>query len=295
MPDSDSVVPLRPAARATRRIARAKVNLFLHLRGLRDDGYHQLESLAVFPDIGDVVELEDGPGLGLTLDGPFALDLPAGGGNLVLAAAERLAEAAALARPRAALRLTKNLPVAAGIGGGSSDAAAALALLAEAWGIAVPPTLALALGADVPVCCRCPAPTWMRGIGDRLAPGPALPDAWIVLANPLRPVETRAVFRATVQKEGPAMAPLPAPGLPAFDALVAWLAEGRNDLQPAAVTLCPAIGTVLEALSDAPLARMSGSGATCFALHCGEAAALAQAARLRTEHPEWWVVAARLA
>ncbi|MEM9782850.1 MAG: 4-(cytidine 5'-diphospho)-2-C-methyl-D-erythritol kinase [Pseudomonadota bacterium] len=279
---------------ALRRLARAKVNLFLHLRGLREDGYHLLESLVVFPELGDVIELEPGPGLGLALDGPFAWDVPIDGDNLVLAAAERLAAATGVARPSAALRLVKNLPVASGIGGGSADAAAALALCAEAWDVEVPDGLALEIGADVPVCCEAPRPMIMRGIGERLSAGPALPDAWLVLVNPRQPLSTPAVFKATAEKTQPAMQPWPETGFDDVEALADWLRNGRNDLQPAAMTLCPVIAEVLEALSDALMARMSGSGATCFGLFADKAAALAAAERLRCDHPAWWASAGRL-
>ncbi|MDT8342886.1 MAG: 4-(cytidine 5'-diphospho)-2-C-methyl-D-erythritol kinase [Thermohalobaculum sp.] len=272
--------------------APAKVNLFLHLRGQRADGYHLLESLAVFPAIGDVLAAEPGPGLSLAIDGPFAAALPAGGDNLVLRAAAALAAATGVKRPGAALRLVKSLPVASGIGGGSSDAAATLRLLARHWGVAVPEGLALQLGADVPVCLRAPRATLMAGVGERLAPAPALPGFWMVLVNPLRAVETRAVFGATARKDLPPGPAAPAGGLAGFDALVDWLGAQRNDLEPAARLLCPAIGEVLAALSDAPLARMSGSGATCFALHHDAATALPQAARIRAAAPGWWVAAA---
>lgn len=277
---------------AMREAAPAKVNLFLHLRGQRADGYHLLESLAVFPAIGDVLEAETGPGLSLALDGPFGLDLPGGDGNLVLRAAEMLAEAAGIRRPRAALRLVKNLPIASGIGGGSSDAAAALRLLARLWKVAVPEAVAPALGADVPVCLAAPRATMMAGIGERLAPAPAMPAFWIVLINPLKAVETRAVFRETAEKDLPAGPPAPERGFARFAELVGWLAAQRNDLEPAARRLCPEIGEVLRALDDAPLARMSGSGATCFALHAEQAQALAQADRIRASSPGWWVAAA---
>lgn len=275
--------------------APAKVNLFLHLRGLRADGYHLLESLAVFPGVGDVIEAEDGPGLSLSLDGPFGWDLPAGGDNLVLRAAEMLAQACAIARPRAALRLTKNLPVASGIGGGSSDAAAALRVLARRWGVSVPKGLAERLGADVPVCLAAPRATLMAGVGEQLTPGPAMPDFWMVLVNPLRSVETRAVFRATVEKDHPPGPAAPGQGFRDFPSLVDWLRAQRNDLEPAARHLCPEIGEVLAALGDAPLARMSGSGATCFALHQTAEAALSHADRIRAQAPGWWVTAAPVA
>lgn len=275
--------------------APAKVNLFLHLRGLRADGYHLLDSLAVFPGVGDVLDVEDGPGLSLALEGPFGWDLPAGGDNLVLRAAEMLAAACGIERPRAALRLTKNLPVASGIGGGSSDAAAALRILARLWGISVPEGLAERLGADVPVCLAVPRATMMAGVGERLAPGPSMPDFWMVLVNPLHAVGTRAVFAATTEKDLPAGPAAPAEGFKDFPALIGWLHAQRNDLEPAARSLCPEIGDVLAALSDAPLARMSGSGATCFALHEKAADALAHADQLRVRSPGWWVAAAPVA
>lgn len=280
------------AAEPLSQLARAKVNLFLHLRGQRADGYHLLESLAVFPAIGDLLEAESGPGLSLALDGPFARELSADGDNLVLRAARALAEAAGLARPRAALRLVKNLPVASGIGGGSSDAAAALRLLARLWNVGLPADLAARLGADVPVCLAAPGATLMAGVGERLAPAPAMPGFWMVLVNPLRSVETRAVFAATVRKDLPPGPAAPAGGFAGFADLVGWLRAQRNDLEPAASALCPAIPEVLEALAGAPLARMSGSGATCFALHETGPEAIAQAERLRAAAPGWWVAAA---
>jgi 4-diphosphocytidyl-2-C-methyl-D-erythritol kinase len=271
-------------------LARAKVNLFLHVRGLRPDGMHLVESLAVFPDLGDVLRAEDGPGLGLALAGPFADALGTGGDNLVLRAAEALARAQAI-EARAALTLEKRLPVASGIGGGSADAAAALRLLSRLWGVAVPEGLAPSLGADVPVCLSARA-QWMAGVGERCTPCGPLPPFWIVLANPMVGVPTGAVFSALERRDNPAATPPPAAGLGRFAALADWLAAQRNDLEAPARALCPAVGAVLDALRDAPLARMSGSGATCFALHETQADALAQADALRARHPGWWVAAA---
>ncbi|GMG82080.1 4-(cytidine 5'-diphospho)-2-C-methyl-D-erythritol kinase [Paralimibaculum aggregatum] len=282
-----------PAAGAgAAEFAPAKVNLYLHLRGRRADGYHLLESLAVFPRLGDRLWAEPAQRLSLAIDGPFAAGLPADGGNLVLRAAARLAEATGV-RSGAALRLEKSLPVASGIGGGSADAAGALRLLARLWGVQVPEGLALGLGADVPVCLA-PRARVMSGIGERLAPAPRMPEAWILLVNPLVSVATGAVFAALERREGPPGPPPPPAGFADFAGLVDWLAAQRNDLAPAAIRCCPAIGEVLEALAPAPLARMSGSGATCFALHADRAAALAAAARLRAARPGWWVAAAPL-
>ena len=277
--------------------APAKVNLYLHLRGRRADGYHLLDSLAVFPAIGDRLSVAPGPGLSLEIDGPFGAGLMAEPDNLVLRAARALAEAHGLA-PDAALRLDKHLPVASGVGGGSSDAAAALRLLSRLWGVAIPDRLAVSLGADVPVCLGAPEPRLMAGIGERLAPAPPMPAFWMVLVNPGAAVATGAVFAAAERRDTP---PVPAPPpLTDFAALTGWLAHQRNDLQAAAVALCPAIAEVLAALGSAelggaPLARMSGSGATCFALHGGEAGAVAQADRLRRACPDWWIEAAPVA
>jgi 4-diphosphocytidyl-2-C-methyl-D-erythritol kinase len=280
------------AERALSQAAPAKVNLYLHLRGRRADGYHNLDSLVVFPAIADRLSVAPGSGLSLEIDGPFGAGLTAEPGNLVLRAARALAGAHGL-RPDAALRLEKHLPVASGIGGGSSDAAAALRLLSRLWGVAIPDGLALTLGADVPVCLTAPQPRCMAGIGEQLAPAPAMPEFWMVLANPQVAVATGAVFEAVEQRENPPGPP--PPPLTGFAALTGWLAHQRNDLQPAAVSACPAIAEVLAALDDAPLARMSGSGATCFALHGGEAGAMAQADRLRRARPGWWVEAAAVA
>jgi 4-diphosphocytidyl-2-C-methyl-D-erythritol kinase len=277
------------AKSALTELAPAKVNLYLHLRGRRADGYHLLDSLVVFPAIGDRLTAAAGQGLSLRIDGPFGAGLAADPDNLVLRAARALAKAHAMP-PNAALRLEKHLPIASGIGGGSSDAAGALRLLSRLWGVDVPEELALSLGADVPVCLAAPQPRLMAGIGEHLSPAPPMPDFWMVLANPGVAVATGAVFAAVNQRDNPSAPPMPS--LTGFAALIDWLAQQRNDLQPAAISACPAIAEVLAALSDAPLARMSGSGATCFALHADAADAATQADRLRCAHPDWWVIVA---
>lgn len=272
--------------------ARAKVNLYLHLCGQRADGYHLLDSLAVFPDIGDVVSVSSETGPELEIAGPHAGPLKAQpvDRNLVLGAARAMAGSAGRALD-VSLRLEKNLPVASGIGGGSSDAAAALRLLARLWQCEVPGGLALRLGADVPVCLRAPEPTRMQGIGEILTPVPELPDFAMVLVNPGVEVPTGAVFSGVADKNPP-----PGPAMPErfgnFEVFVDWLGQQRNDLQPAAETICPEIGRVLQSLSDAPLARMSGSGATCFALFESAAQADRAAEQLRGTVPGWWVAAA---
>ncbi|MGY6411590.1 MAG: 4-(cytidine 5'-diphospho)-2-C-methyl-D-erythritol kinase [Alkalilacustris sp.] len=266
--------------------APAKVNLTLHVTGRRADGYHLLDSLVVFAGVGDRLRLRPAEGLALALEGPFAAGIPAGEDNLVLRAARALGPG-----PGALLVLDKRLPPASGLGGGSGDAAAAMRLVARHRGQAAPdPAAGLPLGADVPVCLAG-RPTRMAGIGERLTPCPALPPVWLVLVNPGVETPTAAVFGALERREG---APMPEtlPAWPDAVALAGWLGAMRNDLEAPARALFPVVGTVLEALSAQPgcgLARMSGSGATCFGLFAsaGEAAAAAQ--RLRADRPGWWV------
>jgi 4-diphosphocytidyl-2-C-methyl-D-erythritol kinase len=286
---AEAAAPASGAPPSRDVLAPAKVNLSLQLRGRRPDGYHLLDSLVVFPAVGDVLAVEPSPTLSLAVRGPFAEGLSTGAENLVLRAAEALARHHGIA-DGAALRLTKNLPLASGIGGGSSDAAAALNLLSRFWGVAVPDGLALSLGADVPVCCAAPRAMRMQGIGERLSPAPRLPPFWLVLANPRTAVPTAAVFAGVRDRNPPPAPPAPEGGFAGFDAFVRWLALQRNDLQAPAMALCPAIGEMLAALSGAPVARMSGSGATCFAVVEREAQALALADRLRPRG--WWVAAA---
>ncbi|MFT6226742.1 MAG: 4-diphosphocytidyl-2-C-methyl-D-erythritol kinase [Paracoccaceae bacterium] len=276
-------------------IARAKVNLHLHVTGRRDDGYHLLDSLVVFPELGDAIEVEASSVLSLTIAGTFAGALGAGPDNLVLRAAEALrAEAGVTAG--AAIRLTKSLPLASGIGGGSADAAATLRALIRLWRLDLAPArlaaLALRLGADVPVCLSA-APRWMSGIGEDLAPAPALPPCWLVLANPLRDTPTPAVFAALTRRDAQHAARPIAPFADA-GALAGWLSGLRNDLEPAAEGLIPEIADIRTAIAAQPgclLARMSGSGATCFGLFTGAEDALAARAALP---PRLWRAAAPL-
>jgi 4-diphosphocytidyl-2-C-methyl-D-erythritol kinase len=282
--------------------APAKVNLTLHVLGRRADGWHELDSVVAFAGCCDWLTFEPAEALSLTIAGPTAAAVGPTEDNLVLRAARALAERV----PRLRLghfRLRKGLPVAAGLGGGSSDAAAALRALAAANALAPDdPRLfaaAAAVSSDAPVCL-CPAARSMAGRGERLGPPLGLPPLPAVLANPGVAVATPAVFAALGLVAG---APLDAPPAPRFkmgdsaaDTLAA-LAAGRNDLQLSAIRIAPAIGDALEALArldGVRLARMSGSGATCFALfddrHCA-----AQAARkLRAAHPGWWVRATYL-
>jgi 4-diphosphocytidyl-2-C-methyl-D-erythritol kinase len=268
--------------------APAKVNLFLHVTGRRADGYHLLDSLVVFAGVGDTLRAEAAETLSLQVTGPFAAGLAGEVDNLVLRAARALAEEAGVA-PRGRLTLEKNLPVASGIGGGSADAAAALRLLSRLWGLPVEPAvlarLAAGLGADVPVCLAGRA-SRMGGIGERLAPAPALPDCGLVLVNPRVGVATAEAFRA--RRGSWSEAALLPQGWTDAAAMAADLARSRNDLEPAAIGLQPVIGEVLAALRAMPsclLARMSGSGATCFGVFADAAAAANAAPSLR---PDWW-------
>jgi 4-diphosphocytidyl-2-C-methyl-D-erythritol kinase len=272
--------------------ASAKVNLFLHVGERRADGFHPLQSLAVFTDAGDVLRAEAASTLTLAIDGPFAPGLAAEGDNLVLRAA-RLLEAQAGTPAGAALALTKNLPVASGIGGGSADAAAALRALKQLWKLEVDDgaleKIAAALGSDVPVCLAS-ASAIMEGRGEVLTPV-TVPPLPLLLVNPGVAVPTREVFAALKQRSGTGMA-LPRDGFADADALLHFLAVTRNDLQAPACDLQPVIAEVLAALAALPdvrLARMSGSGATCFALFAGGQACADGAWTLRTAHPDWWV------
>jgi 4-diphosphocytidyl-2-C-methyl-D-erythritol kinase len=260
--------------------APAKVNLFLHVTGRRDDGYHLLDSLAVFGPVEDTLEAAPAPTLSLSVEGPFGAALADESDNLVLRAARALAEAMAGDGPRrgAALRLTKRLPVASGIGGGSADAAAALRLLDRLWGLGFGAerlaVLAAALGADVPVCVRS-RPTRMGGVGEELSPAPALPECGLLLANPGVALATAAVFRARTGGFSATAAALPRAWADAAG-MARDLRALNNDLQAPAVALCPVVGEVLAALGALPgclMARMSGSGATCFGLFANAAGA----------------------
>ncbi|MFN3744073.1 MAG: 4-(cytidine 5'-diphospho)-2-C-methyl-D-erythritol kinase [Hyphomicrobiaceae bacterium] len=279
--------------------ARAKINLTLRVLGRRPDGYHELESLVAFADFGDEITLCAGAPVGVTVRGPFAPAID--GENIAARALQRLAEVAP-ALTLGAIEIEKRLPVAAGIGGGSADAAAVLRAVRRAntreaaavdW-----VALAASLGADVPVCLANTA-QFMWGIGRETAPLPALPALPAVLVNPGVPLATAAVFRALGAP--PAAARNAPPEVPAqfadMAAVVAYLRARGNDLQPAAMALCPAIGTVLAALAAEPgtlAAGMSGSGPTCFAIAETAATAEAAARSVRARHPGWWAVATTL-
>jgi 4-diphosphocytidyl-2-C-methyl-D-erythritol kinase len=277
--------------------APAKVNLTLRVLGRRADGYHELESLVVFADFGDRLSFARTGDLALTVRGPSAEAAGASDDNLVCKAARALA-ARRPAIKLGAFDLDKRLPVAAGLGGGSSDAAAALRLLADANGVARDdPDLyaaARATGADVPVCFD-PRPRIMRGIGEKLSAPLALPPLPAVLVNPGVALPTRAVFAGW--KASPAAALLDEAALEKLAAardLVRLVAEQANDLEPSAMALQPSVAEVLAALRELPgctLARMSGSGATCFGLFGTSEEASAAERALSVGHPTWWAKA----
>lgn len=264
--------------------APAKVNLSLHVTGQRTDGYHLLDSLVAFVDVGDRVTVSLGEGMRIT--GPQADALQPDEDNLCLKAARAMGGGVAIA-------LEKVLPVSSGVGGGSADAAAVLRAM-ERMGRPLPNREAvLALGADVPVCLAG-QPVRMQGVGEKLTPV-ALPRAWLVLANPGVAVSTPAVFRALACRENAAM-----PAIPAFadpDRLAEFLKAQRNDLAEPAFRLAPVIADAVAALAAQPdclIARMSGSGATCFGLFRDEATASAAQSRLHQQSPDWWVASGRM-
>jgi 4-diphosphocytidyl-2-C-methyl-D-erythritol kinase len=276
---------------ALRRLAPAKINLHLHVTGRRPDGYHLIDSLVGLVGVGDRLSVTPADGISLTVEGPYAAMAGGGEANLVLRAARGLAELCRIERG-AALVLEKHLPVAAGLGGGSSDAAAALRLLAALWGVTPDPAaldrLALSLGADVPACLSG-RPALVGGIGEQIAPT-WLPPAHILLANPRIELPTPRVFAALAGRFAP---PAEADAMPG-DAigLAAMLAKRRNDLEAPARELVPVIGTVIDRLRRLPgalLARMSGSGATCFALFATAATAATAATELARDEPGWWI------
>jgi 4-diphosphocytidyl-2-C-methyl-D-erythritol kinase len=271
------------ANNAVRIFAPAKINLFLHVGEKRSDGFHALESLAVFVDVGDELAFRASDDLSLRIEGPFGGNLAAGDDNLVLKAARALSATAQIV-------LTKNLPVASGIGGGSADAAAALRGLNELCGLGRRDleNVAATLGSDVPVCVASRA-AWMEGRGEILTPAdiPCMP---MVLVNPGVAVSTAEVFRRLQKRSG-----LGRRAATPID-LMQFLGTTANDLEAPACEIQPVIGDVLgalRALPDVRLSRMSGSGATCFAVFGNKESASHAARILSVAHPGWWVRAAK--
>jgi len=291
-----------PGAAGYSLSAPAKLNLYLHVTGRRDDGLHRLDSLVVFADIGDRLDVAAADALSLRVTGRFgeALGDTASDDNLVMRAARLLKQEAGLAEDRgAAISLEKRLPVAAGLGGGSADAAAALHGLCALWRISPGDDdlarMAIALGADVPVCLAS-RPSFVGGVGEVLDPAPALPEVHVALVNPAVALSTASVFAALKVNHAARagrfdVAPRHAAGLAAI------VSARGNDLEAPARKLCPAVDDVLTELgrqTGCLLARMSGSGATCFGLFETAAAAAGAVRTITDRRPDWWAVSAAL-
>lgn len=280
-------------------LARAKVNLALHITGQREDGYHTLDSLVVFPELGDVVAVKPAPQLSLKISGEFSEKIqgdPAH--NLVNKAAQLLAEHLP-SSSGALIELEKSLPVAAGIGGGSADAAATLRALTKLWGVSPAPkdlsNLSLSLGADVPMCLE-EKPARIRGIGEVIEPVKDFPTGAMVLVNPMIEISTPTIFNALEKKDNSPLPEMPAE-FESMKELANWLKTCRNDLQKPAISLTSEISEVLDLLASQPetlIARMSGSGATCFALCETLEAAQKIASHLQEIRSNWWIKAARV-
>lgn len=276
-------------------LAPAKVNLFLHVGSPAADGYHPLSSLVAFADVGDVVTVSRGDRLSLAVTGPFGAALAREGDNLILRALRALGDAAGIGEPPLAVTLDKRLPIAAGLGGGSSDAAAALRLADRALSLGMDEAalaeVSRVIGADGPMCLRART-AWAEGIGDVLTDAPEMPSLPVLLVNPGVPSPTGAVYRAyDAGGAGQADRP-PDPAIWKLPEVVSWLARQRNDLQAPAIGLQPEIGKALDALGESEglmLARMSGSGATVFGVFGSLDEARDAGTRLRSQYPGWWL------
>jgi len=287
------------AAQSVQHTAPAKINLALHVTGRRDDGYHLLDMFVVFADYGDIIRVEHATRDQFTVSGRFEEGVPLDGGNLVVKARDALRAYIARDLPPVSIHLEKNLPIAAGIGGGSSDAAATLLALNDLWQLKLTADilaeLGLKLGADLPMCLHGAAfgtPLLARGIGEQLSPVEGMPGLDLLLINDGTAVATPAVFQALTKRDHPALALPPQGGV---DAICSYLASTRNDLLPAALKLAPNISDKLDFLREngALFAQMSGSGATCFAIFEDMASADMAASAIRSMNPEWLVISTK--
>ncbi len=278
--------------------APAKINLYLHITGKRDDGYHLLDSLAAFAGVYDTISVRPAATLSLMIDGLFSAGLPVDESNLVMRAAHRLRDLTGV-QDGADISLTKRLPVASGIGGGSADAAATIKALARLWSIHPGQHdlsgLALDLGADVPICLFGQA-AFMSGIGEKLEPLGGLPNVPMILVNPGVDISTPTIFN---KRRGAFSLERPFTDIPVTpEHLIALLNDGRgNDLMEPAIELAPVIGQTLEAIKHSKgcrFARMSGSGATCFGFFDSQFEAKNAAAAITRDHPDWWAMATEL-
>lgn len=274
--------------------APAKINLDLRVTGRRLDGYHELDSLVVFTELGDRLSWQPADAMALSVHGPFATDTPTDD-NIILRAASKLASALPEIWP-ASFLLEKNLPVASGMGGGSTDAAAAMRVLVRQAQSAISGEglrdIGALIGADLPVCIYG-KPARMRGTGLRLDPVRGLPEIPLVLVNPRVELATAAVFGARDEAFSSERRP-PMPLLPSVTQLALWLRDSSNDLEPAACRLAPVIDRVLEAVEAQDgvlLARVTGSGATCFGMFSDSDRAERAAATIARNEPQWWVAA----
>ena len=268
-------------------IAHAKVNLTLHVVGQRANGYHELQSLVCLTEFGDQIHLSPAADFSFQVIGPYAAGIPVDESNLVVQAAKFMAQKHSKTLD-CQIILEKNLPMASGIGGGSSDAAAVMKALSQYWSVQLPNVDELmALGADIPVCVTTGL-TLMQGVGEDVTHLSAAPNWGVVLVNPNVGVSTPAVFDALNSKQNPSMQDVAANCVD-----TAWLGDQRNDLEPPAMAMVPEVATVIEAISAAPqcrVARMSGSGATCFGLFTDIKYADEAASHLQQAHPDWWVI-----
>lgn len=295
----------RNQSRTLNVLAPAKVNLFLHVTGRLENGYHTLDSLVSFVDIGDHIQIEPSTDFSFRINGSYAsafsaaeYDASPNSPNLAVQAAWELARVTHKT-PQFRITLTKNLPLASGLGGGSSDAASVLWALSEWWGLrlqdSVLSPLAISLGADVPACLSC-QPIRMQGIGEIISSAPSMKDTAIVLAHPGKRCPTSKIFSTYRGPYKDDIADLP-DDLSDFDDLISFLAEQDNDLTAAAVEHAPDIAFVLDVLSHQKgcrLARMSGSGACCFGLFASEHEANTAAENMSLKHPSWWIRAGSL-
>lgn len=290
----DAVTPVTSEQKAW-----AKLNLYLHVVGRRDDGYHLIDSLFVFLDFCDELAIGGSDRIELIVDGPFGASLGDPNENLVTAAAISLAKHAGISSG-ARISLTKNLPLASGVGGGSADAAAALRGLREFWGLDLTDNdlmrIGLELGADVPSCVGS-VPSAVSGVGEVVEPIGDLPDFAVLLVNPMVPLSTAQVFGALKDSGAPFSVSAPLGRIPRdFESFSAQIVARKNDLEKPAIGLKPVIGQLLgelDALEGCRLSRMSGSGATCFGLFEEIELARRAAANLKARHQDWWIEAAR--
>lgn len=286
------LVPKAPLRHSFSMLAPAKINLFLHITGKRADGYHLLQTMMVFVDVGDELTITPYDGIFIDVEGTFATEIGTPHDNLVYKAAQMLGDEYRV-KPHGNIVLRKNLPIASGIGGGSSDAAATLIGLSKLWGLPDEPArlqkIAQKLGADVPACLMR-KPVWAEGVGEKVTTLPDMPGLCFVLLNPMTPTPTPEVFKHFKSRHSPAIQ-----FTGRRKSMQEWIADlklYRNDLTDAAMEVSPLVKTALQSIAETPnchFARLSGSGATCFGVYDSPEAASAAANKLRQKHPRWWV------